>query len=73
MATVTFGPEEPLEVECVSCGELLELHQPDRDEPGTLLGLCPECGQVHALAVRELVAVEVLAVAQVEPAALRAG
>ena len=72
--TLTFGPDQALEVECSECSSLLDLHQPDTDDPRALVGICPGCGLVHTLALRELVAVELLAVHQAQPdTALRAG
>jgi hypothetical protein len=37
---------------CVSCGQPLELHQPDAARPDRLLGACPACGQWHVVQTR---------------------
>ena len=30
-------------ISCTGCGEVLDLHQPDVEQPDRLLGICPEC------------------------------
>jgi hypothetical protein len=36
---------------CQKCGEPLNLHQPDEDDPSHLLGTCVQCGTWHMIEV----------------------
>jgi hypothetical protein len=37
------------EVLCAQCQTVLDLHQPDPEQPDRLLGTCPDCGTWHLM------------------------
>jgi hypothetical protein len=40
-------PEVPVGTDCLACGDLLVIHQPDINTPERLLGTCDSCGAWH--------------------------
>jgi hypothetical protein len=42
-------PEDATWVCCLSCGEPLELHQPEAEEPRRFVGTCDGCGRWYLL------------------------
>ena len=44
---------DPMEADCLSCSEILSLHQPDPNRPEDLLGVCPCCQDWYLLQASE--------------------
>lgn len=57
----TVPAEQAGPIHCLSCQGALEMHQPDLDQPESLLGTCAACGAWHVIAAsasgQEIIAV----------------
>jgi hypothetical protein len=40
------------EIACLACGDQLDMHQPDEEDAGRLLGVCGGCGRWFAVVER---------------------
>jgi hypothetical protein len=61
IASVADPQWELARLECRSCGESLELHQPAVDQPDELLGVCTTCNGWHLVVVGRREAVDLVA------------